>query len=295
MESVRWKQVVPDALRAVVPFQVSVRDLKRRLTPYQDNPGNSAYCITEGLKMLGALRDAGVRVEGVDVLEFGSGWLPLIPLIFQMAGARRLILTDVARLMDATTIARAKRTLEGRLPEIAATLRQPEGRLRDVLKQPFRHDYLVPWNAASHPSHSADLVISRATFEHVPADSLAQFLIHFRRVLRPDGAMCHCVDNSDHWEHKDHSLSRVDMLRYEDDAPLWRLAQLNEQSFQNRLRHSDYVRMMTDAGFGVVSASGVPDPKCLADLPSLPLASRFRHMAAEDLAILTSAFVARKV
>lgn len=37
-----------------------------------------------------------------------------------------------------------------------------------------------------------------------------------------------------------------------------------------------------------------PDPKCLDDLRSLPLAARFRGKPAEDLAILTSLFVAVK-
>lgn len=139
-----------------------------------------------------------------------------------------------------------------------------------------------------------DLVISRATLEHVPEDQLRVFLAQFHRILRPGGATCHLIDNSDHWQHDDKSLSRVAFLRYEETDWVWRLAQMNTQGFQNRLRHSDYRALLEEAGFRTVLAQGTPDPKCLDDLRSLPLAARFRGKPAEDLAILTSLYVAVK-
>jgi hypothetical protein len=66
--------------------------------------------------------------------------------------------------------------------------------------------------------------------------------------------------------HKDRSLSRVEFLHYEETGLVWRLAQLNEQAFQNRLRHSDYVKMIADARFRIILAEGEPDGKCLRDL-----------------------------
>lgn len=279
------------ALRGLMPFQPALRHLKRKLSPYQDNRANSDYCITNGLEQLAALRAAGVPVAGASVIEFGSGWLPLIPMLFHLAGADRLILTDIERLMDARTQAMAHARITARIDDIAAALAAPREELRRRLDG-FAADYQVPWNPATHPAEDVDLVISRATFEHVPVEQLRVFLAQFHRVLRPGGATCHVIDNSDHWQHKDASLSRVAFLRYEDDDWVWRLAQLNTQGFQNRLRHSDYQALLAEAGFRVVLAEGVPDPKCLQDLRRLPLAGRFRGRPAEDLAILTSLFVA---
>lgn len=279
------------AIRGLMPFQPALRRLKRTLRPYQDDPANSAWCIVNGLDQIAALRRAGVTLAGTTVLEFGSGWLPLIPMLFHLAGAGRLILTDVERLMDARTIARAHAHLAGRIDAIAAALEAPREALLARLGR-FAPDYRAPWDPAAEPAASVDLVISRATFEHVPAEALRAFLAEFRRILRPGGATCHLIDNSDHWEHTDKSLSRVEFLRYEENDRLWRLAQLNTQGFQNRLRHSDYQALLAEAGFRVVLAEGVPDPKCLEDLRRLPLAGRFRGRPAEDLAILTSLFVA---
>lgn len=106
--------------------------------------------------------------------------------------------------------------------------------------------------------------------------------------------MCHLIDNSDHWQHKDRSLSRVDFLRYRDESLVWRLAQINPQAYQNRLRHSDYRAMFADAGFALLFEAGEPDQTCLSDLRTLPLAPRFASYAREDLAILSSLFVVAK-
>jgi cyclopropane fatty-acyl-phospholipid synthase-like methyltransferase len=163
-----------------------------------------------------------------------------------------------------------------------------------TLQDPFEPDYLVPWDASAQPEASVDIVLSRAVLEHVPEESIRFFFQHFHRILRPAGTMCHVIDNSDHWQHRDRSLSRVSFLQHEEQNWLWRLAQVNEQTYQNRLRHGDYLRLLSDAGFVVMSEVGRPDPQCLKDLRSLPLASRFKDHGAHDLAILTSLFVAQR-
>lgn len=282
------------ALRGVIPFQPALRRLKRRIRPYRDDPANSDYCLTQGLQQIAALREAGIVLEGNEILEFGSGWVPIIPLVFALGGASRVILTDIARLMDATTIERARDVVGGRIADVAQTLRRGEDELRVKLREPFAPDYLVPWDAATHPDASVGIIISRAVLEHLPEAAVRTFLGHFHRILQPGGAMCHVIDNSDHWQHRDRSLSRVNFLRYEEADWRWRLAQLNEQTYQNRLRHSDYRRLIRDAGFVVVGDSGRADARSVQDLQSLPLSRRFQGRDPSDLAVLESLFVARK-
>jgi len=284
--------VLKGAVKATLPFQPQLRSIKRRLRPYQDNPANSRYALQQGLEQIQLLRQAGVALDG-DVLEYGSGWLPIIPLLFQLAGARRLILTDVERLMDEHTIARAKQVVSDNLAAVAAALGQSEAALAERLTKPCNFDYFVPWDSRAHPSASADIVISRAVLEHVPPAAIRHAVGEFGRILRPGGAMCHVIDNSDHWEHKDKTLSRVNFLRYEDGF-YWKLACFNVQSFQNRLRHSDYIQLFADYGWTVVLATGTPDEACLRDLETLPLATSFRVRDHADLAILTSGFVLRR-
>lgn len=283
--------VLKSALKASLPLQRQLRQIKRSIVPYQDDPADRLFTLQQGLQAIRLLKEAGADVTG-EVLELGTGWLPIIPLLFHLAGARHLVLTDMERLMDSRTIATAREVVRANLPMVASGLDRDEAHLVSRLDQDFTFDYLVPWNSRTHPPTSADIIYSRAVLEHVPPVVIEQLLTDFARILRPCGSMCHLIDNSDHWEHQDKTLSRVDFLRYEDGL-FWKLATLNPQAYQNRLRHSDYLRLFRERGWTVTYADGPPDEKCLRDLETLPLASHFRSHDHRDLAVLTSVFVLR--
>lgn len=282
--------IVASAAKALVPLQPQLRRLKRRIVPYRDNPNNSALALADGLEQVQLLRAAGATFG--DVLEFGTGWLPIIPFLFCLAGARQLVLTDVERLLDRQTIERAKRYIRENAHIVAAALRTPAPEILARLDAALSR-YHAPWDCGDQPSHSVDIITSRAALEHIPPRSLDSLFDEFRRIVRPNGFMCHIVDNSDHWEHQDKRLSRVNFLRYE-EGWCWRLACLNVQSYQNRLRHSDYLALFRRHGWEIVAAEGEPDRQCLKDLRTLPLASDFAHRDRNDLAILRSAFVLRR-
>lgn len=289
-----WQvKLVKNALKSTLPFQSQLRKWKRRISPYQGLQDNNQLALLQGLEQIKLLQNVGANFPG-DVLEVGSGWLPIIPLLFKLAGARRVVLTDVEHLMDGHTVAVAKRTIEHSIDRVSDVLGTPTRLLLDRLAEPFAPDYHTPWNSSEFPQSSADLVISRAVFEHIPPNDLANIINDLGRILRPEGLMCHIIDNSDHWEHQDHKISRINFLRFE-DGMFWRFACMNRQSYQNRLRHSDYTRLFKKAGWTAVVAAGEPDPRCLEDLCSLPLASQFRSYDRRDLAILTSTFVLRRL
>ncbi|HEY0181282.1 MAG TPA: class I SAM-dependent methyltransferase [Rhodopila sp.] len=279
-------QIAKNIAQSLIPFKHQIRRAKRSVFPYADNRENSNYCFEQGLEQIEALRSAGVDLTG-DVLEFGSGWMPIIPLLFHLSGARSITLTDIERLMDDHTIAMAKAVIEERIAEVAAVIGKPADELLRQLREYAGFIYLAPWDLQSHPTGSVDLIISRAVFEHVPVSNLRVFLSEFHRILRTGGSMCHIVDNSDHWQHTDRSLSRMNFLRYSDGL-YWKIVNMG---VQNRLRHSDYEKMFSEFGFSVTVSDGQPDQKCMQDLLTLPLADRFKDYAHTDLAILTSLFV----
>ncbi len=297
------RKLLIDTAKAAIPFQGTLRRLKRRFSPYFPNPENTDGLVADGLEQIDMLRDAGIRIEGADVLEFGSGWLPVIPLLFRLAGAKSVTLTDQERLLDERLVGAAATIIEDRKAYIAVRLGEKNSE-REITESMvaartggsiesqmsrcgFR--YFVPFVPAWVPDRSIDIVISRAVLEHVPEPELHDFMRHFHRILKPQGAMCHTVDMSDHWEHRDKSIGRINFLRYSD--PAWKLTCLNPQNFQNRLRRCDYVHGVERAGFQIIKLVGESDPQALADFDAMPIARKFSGLTREEAAILRCSIV----
>jgi SAM-dependent methyltransferase len=160
--------------------------------------------------------------------------------------------------------------------------------------QRLRLVYLAPCDCRSLalPDASVDIVTSRAVLEHIPPQVIQDIFHESYRLLKPQGLACHYVDNSDHWQHGDKSISRINFLRFPDSVFRW--TYLNGLNYQNRLRHSEYVDMLRKAGFELLRQDRDVDSGSLEALKTLPLDDRFRRFTADDLAALTSYLLARK-
>lgn len=299
----RWQiKWAKNAAFGLLPFAGFLRRTKRRFRPYPTTI--SEWTLEEGLRLLELLREGGCALEGATVLEVGSGWRPIIPLLFSLAGAARVVMVDTQRLMDVDTFAGTVRNLGAYIPRIAARLRMDEAVVRATLADPprglgellhrFRMEYHAPCDLVSSPFQDGEfsVVTSRAVLEHVPPAALRPLFGRAFRLLQPGGWTCHAIDNSDHWSHSDKRLSRVHFLCYSDRMFRF-LNWFNPLDYQNRLRHPEYAELLRSCGFEIVISRSTPEPKALADLKTLPIAPRFRVFAAEDLARLDSYFLAR--
>lgn len=285
-------QLARSLIKAFMPFPDTARRIKRHFKPYTANPTNNGFAFEDGLNMLEALREAGADLSG-DVLEVGSGWTATVPLMFHLAGARSVTLTDLERLFDATSVPTAVDVLRPLLPRVAARIQIDEARLTTFVPR-----YICPWDSAGHPPASIDIAISRAVMEHVPARDVPGLFASLRRVVRPGGFMCHSVDNTDHFQHSLPDAHLMDFLRYPSDSVKWRLAQVNTQGRMNRLRHSDYLALAREAGWNVVRASARVPPHVLQDVLRMrdagELAPEFRDRDPQDLAATATLLVARR-
>lgn len=280
------KKLAIDTIKAAIPGKPLFRRLHRRIRPYRTDPANDSGLLTDGLAQIAALRRHH-QIAGATVLELGSGWLPIIPLLFHLAGAKSIVLTDQERLLDDRLWTKATAVILANSDKVRDAL-GVRPRLEALRAGNFR--YLAPFDPAEIPDASVHFVISRAVLEHVRPRNLARLMSEFRRMLKPDGLMSHIVDMSDHWEHRDKSICRVNFLRFGDRT--WSLAGLNPQNYQNRLRRREHVQLIERSGFTILDQSGEPDPPTLQCLQTLPLARRFRTMPKEELAIITCHIVA---
>ncbi len=300
-----WQlKCVVDSCKALIPFQNQIRDIKYRIVPYVGDAWNNEATIRQGLDQIANIKT--VRpLEGAAVLEVGSGWQPFIPTLFSLAGASRVYLTDLRRLLQPASFRTAMESLKlhrklivdslgitGKSFDDTVTVKP--GDSLDAAFRRLRLEYLAPCDCRklALPDQCLDLVISRAVLEHIPPQVIQDIFHESYRLLKPGGLSCHYVDNSDHWQHSDKSISRVNFLRFPDYVFRW--TYINGLNYQNRLRHSEYVEMLRKAGFEILREDKEVDSGALEALKSLPLDSQFRRFAVEDLAALTSYLLARK-
>ena len=95
--------------------------------------------------------------------------------------------------------------------------------------------------------------------------------------------MCHTIDMSDHFEHQDKSISRVNFLQYR--PWIWKLACLEPQLFQNRLRRFEYENMLLEEGYEIRLMTGDADADAMAALGRMNVCARYGDVPVEELAM----------
>lgn len=301
----RWQvKCLIDNCKGLIPFQDSLRRFKRRVVPYQPIFSRGAFAIDEGLIQVEWLQETLGTLQGKRILEIGSGWELLLPMLFSLCGAERVYLTDLTALIDRHTLAGGLQSFRRNRQRILDALHLDA----DLFDRKFAGEvgsqqeflernaftYLAPCDCRHLrlPDSSLHVITSRSVFEHIPQPVIEDILKECYRLLTPGGMVCHFIDNSDHWEHGDKSISRVNFLQFSDSA--FRLTHLNSLNYQNRLRHNEYVSMLRAAGFEIVKEQRNVDPQALAALENLPLSPRFSGFSREDLATMDSYLLARK-
>lgn len=303
--SMKWPiKCVIDSSKAVLPFQPQLRSLKDRFSPYQPDILENDHTISQGIKQVQWVRQT-IHLEGATVLEIGSGWEPLIPMIYSLAGASKVLLTALNVLLRPDTFAGALACLrqhkESLVRELGIDRSLLEYALRDnpsmsmeARLEELRMVYMAPCDCRDLPLPSGlvDVVTSRACLEHVPPDVIEGIFQESFRVLCSGGVTCHVVDHSDHWEHYDKSITRVNFLKFSES--FWKWTHINPLNYQDRLRHPEYVDMLRRAGLRLLKETHRVDEASLRALSKMRLAKRFERFTPEDLASLDSWLLAAK-
>jgi SAM-dependent methyltransferase len=301
----RWYiKCLLDNLKGIVPAQDGLRNLKRRLCSYCSPPGRTDFAIQEGIELIVSIRSE-LDVQGTVCLEVGAGWEPVLPILFSLCGARKVIMTDLHQLCSDQTVAAAMDGLRRNAAIIASGLRLDPQYLEQQLSQSgrqgireclqrYRIEYLAPCDCTRLPipGESVDIVYSRAVLEHISPPVLGQIFVESARILIPSGLACHFIDCSDHWEHNDKSISRINFLKYSDE--LYRWTHLNSMNYQSRLRHSEYVDLLSRSGFAILKEQRKVDAAALHGLQNMSLDARYRHLTPEDVATVDTFLLARK-
>ncbi len=303
----KWQtKLLKNSLVGILPLSIqeNLRKIKRKFLPHDVNL--DLWTLQQGLHQVEMLRTTGYEPFGKDYLELGTGWSPVIPIIFALAGCKSLTLIDSQRLMDNHTFHVTCKQLADHTQDISQIIRIPADTIEQKLVRlstlsleaslkELNCNYLAPNDFLKNdfPDSSFDIITSRAVMEHVPPKFVKEIYAEFKRILRYKGAMCHIIDNSDHWEHHDKSISRLNFLKFS-QRTFDIFSSMNPLDYQNRLRHSQYKKIIESSGLNIIHDESIPDELTLSSLNILDFHDSFRTFATDDLAILTSYIVVAK-
>jgi SAM-dependent methyltransferase len=139
---------------------------------------------------------------------------------------------------------------------------------------------------------SVDIVFSHNVIEHIPPAVIRDIFLEFKRILTPEGRMCHMIDNTDHWAQHDTSISYANFYKFGDTQ--WNIFQINPLDYQNRMRHSEYLRLFAETGFNVLKDESWTDESLIPVINKMKIHPRFRALSVRDLAVMCTFVAASK-
>ena len=259
--------------------------------------GDPQSRLNATVAIVALLRKHACALQGRYV-EVGTGHVPAVPVGLFLAGAKEIWTYDLNRRLDPEMTLRMLAWIADHADyvvslfspfversEVTTRLRWLRG-ITDVtgLLETANIHYMAPAHAARTglPDCSVDCHFSVTTLEHVAPEALVGIFREARRVLAPRGVAVHLIDPSDHFQHTDPSITKINFLRFTETD--WRSIAGNHFAYCSRLRASDYARLFSEAGFNIADEQRVVDPDGVALLQrAFPVDARFTGYTDMDL------------
>jgi hypothetical protein len=199
----------------------------------------------------------GRQIEDRVFFEVGTGHKPVVPIGFFLCGAKKVITADVNERLDYSLlrsilfwISKNNRHVRGMYEGLVGSVVLND-RLSIIQKlknypKKFLDEaniiYYSPADAAntSLPEKSVDFHLSCTVLEHIPRDTIKHIFVEAKRILKDSGIAIHFIDLSDHFEHQDKSISKINFLRFSEDH--WQKIAGNEFAYCNRMRAVDFFK-----------------------------------------------------
>lgn len=262
---------------------------------------------------LRVLRDkCGVSLEGAAVLELGTGWHGIDPLVFFLLGAKSIVTVDHHEHLSLGAI-RAKAAMLAEkdillsLEEFgrASVIRARIAQLMQLCEADVDlRTFLAHLNARYEIRKSCsvldlnirpksiDVFYSSSVLQRIPEADLRRNVSFIAQQLLSERAVVfHLTDQRDVNSLNDPSLWHLDYLRFEE--PFFRYFVSGRFNTQNRLREADFVEIFQSTGIRVEYIKSVRSAKDIVRLRSVKLGRRFAAYPIEELATYHSHIAGR--
>ncbi len=242
------------------------------------------------------------RIENVTAYEFGAGWDLIIPLAYYFFGIKQQRIIDLNPLLKFSLVDDSIKRfdqLKNNFGELESEVVDAKNDLRisnpDQLLLKLGIEYSAPADACktSIISNSIDFVSSTNTIEHIPQESILLILKECYRIMKAGGIMSCRIDYQDHYAYVDSNISLYNFLKFSDQE--WKPLNPGLQ-FQNRLRHKDYLSIISKTEFEMVEVRHyAPLESDLKTIAEIKLDEKFKSGYSDsEIAIRWAYFVLRK-
>ena len=244
------------------------------------------------------------QVINGNLLDFGAGWHPTIPLLLHSFGNRSQLLVDIQPNLDAQKLTDTARLLNQiitapdfphrnscrTVPEI---IPPPQPLLAAAL-QPLGIRYEAPFgDFTTRPAGEFDVVFCTQVLQHISLRDQQAIFRQLCRALKPGGLIMGVVHLVGHFRNPNLRSGQYDHLTL---SPwLWEHVINSSLMSYNRLKAPDYRSLLGESGFKILNFEvEQPTPADLAELGGVKIHPAFRRYAPEELAARHIFFVAEK-
>lgn len=192
-------------------------------------------------KIKSILTKKNIEIKNKNIIEIGSGWLPIMPFLFKLE----------LKISKISTYDINKHYSNKRVKLTCQYFKNLKFKTHKCLniKLPDFIDYYPRTNIINtNIGNNFNLIYSRFVLEHVTPNDILEMHKKFYSESRDDIKIIHLISPSDHRAYSDNSLSIYDFLQYSDND--WNKIQ-TKFDYHNRLRLPEYLDIFNKTGFTV--------------------------------------------
>ncbi len=231
------------------------------------------------------------------VMEIGTGWYPIVPISFFLAGVRSILSVDLNSYLTKDSLLTTinmfqKKREEGKLDGLFEIDQDRWKILGDIqnnqslsLEQMCHRIQLqtkiCDLSQKGTITETPEFICSNNTFEHIYPSVLKGILENCKSILKSGGMMSHFIDMSDHFAHFDKSITVYNFLKY--SAQRWKRID-NDIQPQNRLRFKDFKKIYKELDIPITDEVIWPYDEKLLD--NIVVHSEYKDYSKSELAII---------